>query len=136
MVSAAAFVATALLILITAVYGCGGSDVSEPPPEGSAGDLLCSGPAWVLHLGLGGVAVIAPLLAISPWPRWLDLRVGFAISAAAFLVLSLLGEAISPRPAACSYCRRSWSSRWPSFWRYAAGNQEPTMDRDQREKSG
>ena len=96
MVSAAAFVATALLILITAVYGCGGSDVSEPPPEGSAGELLCTGPSWVLHLGLGGAAVIAPLLAISPWPRRLDLRVGFAISAAAILVMSLLGVAIEP----------------------------------------
>ena len=94
MVSAAAFVATAFLILITPVYGCYGSDASEPPPEGSAGDLLCPGAAWVSHVVLGGVAILAPWLAVSPWPRWLDLRVGFAISAASILVLTLLGSAV------------------------------------------
>jgi hypothetical protein len=95
LVSSAALFATAVMLLITVVYGCGGSDVSEPPPEGSAGDMLCSGPAMVLHLALAGVAVIAPLLALSPWPRWLDLRIGFAVSASAILVLSVLGEAIT-----------------------------------------
>jgi purine-cytosine permease-like protein len=93
-VSAAAFVASALLIFITVVYGCHGSDVSEPPPEGSTGDLLCPGAAWVSHLALGGVAVIVPWVAVSPWPRWLDLRVGFAISAAAILLLTLFGSAV------------------------------------------
>jgi hypothetical protein len=95
LVSSAALFATALIGLVTVVYGCGGSDVSEPPPEGSTGDLLCSGPGWVLHLALGGIAVLAPLLALSPWPRWLDLRIGFAVSAGAILLMSVLGEAIT-----------------------------------------
>jgi hypothetical protein len=95
-ISMAALVTTAFLILLTPVYGCNGSDVSEPPPEGSAGDLLCPGAAWVSHLVLGGVAVLVPWLAVSPWPRWLDLRVGFAISAASILLLTLLGSVVEP----------------------------------------
>jgi hypothetical protein len=95
LVSGAALFATVLIGLITVVYGGGGSDTSEPPPEGSTGDLLCSGPAMGLHLALGGVAVIAPLLALSPWPRRLSLRIGCAVSAGAILLMSVVGEAIT-----------------------------------------
>ena len=96
LVSTAAFFAAALYSLITVEYGCSGSDVSEPPPEGSTGDLLCPAPAVVLHLALGGLAVIAPLFALSPWPRWFDLRVGSAVSAGSILVLGVLGRTIDP----------------------------------------
>jgi hypothetical protein len=94
LVSSAAFFATAIYTLITAGYGCQGSDAAEPPPEGSIGDLLCPAPAWVSHLALGGVAIIAPLLAVSPWPRWLDLRIGLAISAGSIFVMGLIGSVI------------------------------------------
>jgi hypothetical protein len=93
-ISAAAFVATALYILVTPVFGCHGSDASSAPAEGSTGDLLCPGPAWVLHLVLGGVAVIAPWFAVSPRPRRIGLRVGFAISSGSILVLSLVGSLV------------------------------------------
>jgi hypothetical protein len=96
LVSTAAFFATALYTLFTAGYGCHGSDASEPPPEGSMGDLLCPAPALVSHLALGGLAVVAPLLAVSPWPRWLDLRIGLAISAGSILVMGLIGFAVLP----------------------------------------
>jgi hypothetical protein len=92
--SAAAFVATALYILFTPVLGCHGSDASSPPPEGSTGDLLCPGPAWILHVVVGGVAVIAPWFAVGPRPGWIDLRIAFAISSASIFVLSVIGSLV------------------------------------------
>ena len=96
LIATAALFAAALYSLMTVAYGCSGSDVAEPPPEGSIGDLLCPAPAVVSHLAFGGLAIIAPLLALSPWPRWLDLRIAFAVSAGSILVLGVLGETIQP----------------------------------------
>jgi hypothetical protein len=95
LISAAAFVVAAFYALITVVFGCQGSDASSPPPEGSTGDLLCPGPASILHLVVGGVAVIAPWFAVSPRPRRIDLRVAFAISSGAIFVLSLVGGLVN-----------------------------------------
>jgi hypothetical protein len=93
-VSAGSMLAALFYAFLTVAWGCHGSDASSAPPEGSIGDLLCTWPAAALHLGLGLVAVGAPVVAVGADPSRNRLATAFAVSAGAIAALALLGSLI------------------------------------------
>jgi len=87
-----AFIAIAVLI-----FGCSGSDVSEPPPPDTLADALCGAPLVVAFAAVAPVAVLAPLVGAgmsAARARWRPLAVGLAISAGTVSLLATLGEIV------------------------------------------
>ena len=112
--SALAAFADFLLFLIL-LWSCSGSDVSSPPPSGSAGDTLCTGlelgprwsafgftlsaTAWILFGLLAAVSIAGPLaggaIAVRR-KRWRPLAGGTVIGAGAVLVIAILLRIVDP----------------------------------------
>ena len=86
---AALAAAFGLLVLLLTTWGCEGSDVSSPPPEGSTEAALCGWPSDVSYAALLPLSVAAPLVG-GIWAaasrRLRPLAVGCAFSAGAALL--------------------------------------------------
>jgi hypothetical protein len=94
LLSAGALLAALFYGLVTVGFGCHGSDASRPPPAGSTGDLLCTWPAAVLHLGLGLAAAVAPVVAVGAQASHARLATAFAVSSGAVAALAVVGSLI------------------------------------------
>ena len=112
--SALAAFADFLLFLIL-LWSCSGSDVSSPPPSGSAGDTLCTGlelgprwsafgftvsaTAWILFGLLATVSIAGPLAGgafAARRKRWRPLAGGTVIGAGAVLAIAILLRIVDP----------------------------------------
>jgi hypothetical protein len=93
-VSFTSLLAALFYAAVTVGWGCHGSDASSAPIEGSIGDQLCVWPAAALHVGLGLVAVGAPIVAVNREPTRRRVATAFAVSSGAIATLAIVGALI------------------------------------------
>ena len=103
------------LLFLFLLWSCSGSDVSSPPPSGSAGDTVCTGlelgprwsafgftvsaTAWILFGLLAAASIAGPLAGgaiAARRKRWRPLAGGTVIGAGAVLVIAVLVRIVDP----------------------------------------